>query len=471
MNCIQIGEDRKKYYLCDLFFVVLVCFVVDPVFVTLDIEKPAAGGRMLARHNGQVVLVWGAIPGERVRARVERAGKGVLYAETVDVVSPSVDRRDAAADWRCGGNVLAHVSYPRQLQLKSEIIRDGFARIGRMPLTNTPEVLGSPERGYRLRARLHVRNGRIGFMREGSHDLCAVGPTGQMLPETVAWIEATEERLRRDRVTGLASIEMAENVSASDRACHFELEPGTNPSRFAALAGDGLTGLSAQVLDRRGVEILSGVPVVSDVLHITPDDPATALRLRRDARAFFQGNRFLLEPLVRRVMMLVPPGPVVDLYAGVGLFGLSLVVAGAAAVTLVEGDAISGQDLQANAEPFAGRARVERSSVEEFLRPPPRLRHFGEAGREKPIADATFIVDPPRTGISKEAIAGIIRHAPTRIVYVSCDVATLARDARTLVDAGYSLDEVSGIDLFPNTAHVETVAVFTGAGVTADRPG
>ena len=145
--------------------------------LTLDIEKPAAGGRMLARLNGQIVLVWGAIPGERVRARVERSGKGVVFAETVDVLSASPDRRDALGDWRCGGNVLAHVTYERQLHLKSEIIRDAFARIGRMPLEAAPVVTASPEQGYRMRARLHVRGGRIGFMREGSHEICAAGQT------------------------------------------------------------------------------------------------------------------------------------------------------------------------------------------------------------------------------------------------------------------------------------------------------
>ena len=426
--------------------------------LTLDIEKPAAGGRMLARHNGQVVLVWGAIPGERVRARVERTGKGVLYADTHEVLAASPDRREAVADWRCGGNVLAHVSYPRQLQLKSEIIRDGFARIGRMPLATPPAVIGSPEHGYRMRARLHVRNGRIGFIREGSHDLCAVAPTAQMLPDTSAWIATAEEALRRDRLVGLTSIEIAENMSGGERACHLELEPGTNATPFAALARHGLTGLSAQVIGRRGIEQLCGVPFVSDVLHIRPDDPATAVRLRREARAFFQGNRFLLETLVRHIAALVPSGPIVDLYAGVGLFGLSLATAGAADVTLVEGDLISGRDLDGNAEPFAGRVRVEHSSIEAYVR------------AMTPPGDSTFIVDPPRTGMSREALSGIVRHAPKRIVYVSCDVATLARDARMLVDGGYSLDEMTGIDLFPNTAHVECVAVFNCDATKTTKP-
>jgi len=399
---------------------------------------------MLARHNGQVVLVWGAVPGERVRARVERSGKGVLFAETIDVVTPSADRRDAVADWRCGGNVLAHVTYERQRQLKSDIIRDAFARIARMPLAEAPAVLGSPEHGYRMRARLHVRGHRIGFMREGSHDICGVGPTAQMLPATTAWIEAAEARLRADRLAGLTSIELAENIPATERACHLELEPGCDARAFAALATEAITGLSVQVLDRRAVETLSGVPAVSDSIG--------SLRLRRDARAFFQGNRYLLDSLVQRVASLVPDGPVVDLYAGVGLFGLSLAAARAVQVTLVEGDAISGHDLEENARPYAERARVVRTSVEDFL-----LR------RDAPRAIGTFIVDPPRTGMSPDAVRAMVRANPPRIVYVSCDVATLARDARALVDAGYSLAHISGIDLFPNTAHVETVVAFDRA--------
>ena len=395
---------------------------------------------MLARHNGQVVLVWGAIPGERVRARVERTGKGVLFAETTEVVAASPDRRDTVADWRCGGNVLAHVAYERQLQLKAEIIRDAFTRIGRLPLDAVPALTGSPERGYRMRARLHVRGGRIGFVREGSHDVCAVGPTRQMLASTVAWIDAAEARLRLDELAGLVSIEIAENVPASERAVHLELEPGADPQRFGVLATEGVTGLSAQVLDRRGVATLSGTPAVSDSIG--------TLRLRRDARAFFQGNRFLLDTLVQRVSALVPDEPAVDLYAGVGLFGLSLAAGRGAQVTLVEGDAISGRDLEENAKPYGDRVRVIRTSVEDFLR------------HDKPSANEAFIVDPPRTGMSSDAARAIAAVKPSRVVYVSCDVATLARDARVLIDAGYSLDEMSGLDLFPNTAHVETIALF-----------
>jgi len=123
-------------------------------------------------------------------------------------------------------------------------------------------------------------------------------------------------------------------------------------------------------------------------------------------------------------------------------------------VTLVEGDVISGADLEYNARPLSSQVRVERRSVEAFL-----------AGGATRVAE-TVVVDPPRTGLSKEALAGIVRMKSRCIVYVSCDVPTLARDARGLLDAGYGLSRVTALDLFPNTAHVETVAVFSRAEIS-----
>ncbi len=440
---------------------------MDPgTLLTLDIEKPAAGGRMLARHHGQIVLVWGAIPGERVTARVERVGKGVIYADTAEVLSASSDRREGGY-WRCGGNVLAFIAYPRQLQLKGQIIQDALARIGRVPLPAAPEVIGSPEHGYRMRARLHAVNGRLGFYREGTHALCAAAQTRQLADATNAWIAHVEDLIERHALTGLSAIELAENISGSQRACHLELHAGVEASAFRPVA-EGLAGLSAARADRAGVEIVSGTPTVTDDLFVggTPDGApyegaldvghpfkGAAVRLRRDARAFFQGNRFLVQRLVEHVSALVPDGPVVDLYAGVGLFGVSLAAKGAPSVIVVEGDPVSGADLQANAETFGDRVRVERRSVEQFVA---LVRD-----RNEDLSQATMIVDPPRTGMTKEALAGTIGLRPARIVYVSCDVATFARDTRTLIDAGYELAEVTGVDLFPNTAHVESVAVFT----------
>jgi tRNA/tmRNA/rRNA uracil-C5-methylase (TrmA/RlmC/RlmD family) len=411
--------------------------------LTLDIEKPAAGGRMLARHHGQVVLVWGAIPGERVAARVERVGKGVVYADTADVLTASPDRRTDAGDWRCGGNVLAFIAYPRQLQLKSQIIQDALARIGRLPIA-LPEVIGSPEEGYRMRARLHASNGRVGFFREGTHTLCGVGQTRQLAAGTNAWIEQIDQRVGRAALAGLAAVELSENIAGDERACHLELHAGADPSEFMPLA-EGLAGLSASRADRAGVDVLGGTPTVTDTVG--------GVRFRREVRAFFQGNRFLVDRLVQHVASLVPDGPVVDLYAGVGLLGLSLAASRENGVIVVEGDPVSGEDLAMNAAPFGERVRVERRSVEHFV--------ALARDRQEDLAAATMIVDPPRTGMTREALAGAIGLRPSSIVYVSCDVATFARDTRTLIDAGYELRRLTGLDLFPNTAHVESVALFS----------
>jgi 23S rRNA (uracil1939-C5)-methyltransferase len=258
-----------------------------------------------------------------------------------------------------------------------------------------------------------------------------------------------QAQLTSAQLRGLSGIEVAENIPGDQRACHLDLHAGADPASYAMIS-DGLVGVSAERADRPGVVRLAGTPIVTDSIRVD-DEPASMVSIGRDARAFFQGNRYLIEPLVRHVVGLVPRATVFDLYAGVGLFGLSLAAAGAERVIAVEGETVTGADLVRNAAPFGSRVTALRRSVESYL---------GSLVRND-VADATLIVDPPRTGISKDAIAHIIRLQPSRLVYISCDVATLARDTKSLHDAGYSLIQINGIDLFPNTAHVETIAVLT----------
>jgi 23S rRNA (uracil1939-C5)-methyltransferase len=408
--------------------------------IPLTIEKPAAGGRMIARVEGQVVLVGGAIPGERVQARVERVGKGVVYAETTTIDERSPDRRDVAGDPLCGGCLYAHVAYPRQLVIKQQVIEDAFGRIGRMALPQPVTVAASPEDGYRMRARLHVRGQRLGFFREGTHEICDVRQTRQLLPATCDALDRLMAALGSLGLETVRDIELAENIDASDRAVHLN---GVAPIDVAALAriaaADGFTGLS----DRAGGR---GRVYVTDTLAIGDYPPVS---LRRHVLAFFQGNRFLLNQLVAHVVDQIPRGAdVIDFYAGVGLFSVAAAVIRAARVTAVEGDRVSAADLIVNAAAVPDGPTVVHQSVEAFVQ------------RLERIPDSTVVVDPPRTGMSREAMDGLVRAGARRLIYVSCDIATLARDARRLVDSGYTLARVDAFDMFPNTPHVETVAIF-----------
>ena len=311
---------------------------------------------MIARHDGQVILVQGAIPGERVIAAVERVERQVAFASTVDLVSASPDRRSAHADPSCGGCLYAHIEYERQVALKSEVISDAFTRLGRLPV-QPPAVAPSPDRDYRMRARLHVRGDRVGFFREGTHDLCDAAATGQL---TAASVEAATEcvgALAR-RGVSLSAIEIAENIAADQRAAY--VIPAANSKLTdevldEALKAAGLTGVSG--LAANGLERTAGVPVVSDPLAVLTAGAVAAGALQRHAESFFQANRFLLPALVGAVTAAVPAdGAVLDLYAGVGLFSVALAALGRRGITAVEGDRTSGRDLLRNATPFADGA-------------------------------------------------------------------------------------------------------------------
>src|SRR5262245_48154750 len=233
--------------------------------VSVGIEKPAAGGRMIARHEGQILLVSGAIPGERVSVRIERVEKRLAFASTIDVLEPSADRRPAS-DPLCGGCVYAHIAYPRQVTLKAEIIADAFTRIGRMPIDQPVAVTPSPETGYRLRARLHVRGNAAGFYREGTHELCDARRTNQLSPGAMDALDRTLAALGDER-GGVASLELSENIAADERAVHFDLVPDARalePALARAVDAGALTGCTAR--GQVGPLVRVGNPFVADPL-------------------------------------------------------------------------------------------------------------------------------------------------------------------------------------------------------------
>ena len=402
---------------------------------------------MIARHEGEIILVAGAIPGERVRARVTRAEKRVAFADAIEVIEASPDRRAAGGDATCGGCLYAHVAYTRQVQLKAEIIEDAFLRIGRIPLADRVRVTAGAEHRYRMRARFHVRDGRAGFYREGTHTLCDPRTTGQLHEDSADIVDSVVAAMAA-RGVQVTSVELSENIRASHRAVHLDTAASKDlePALEHAVDDTRINGATARTSD--GVTAGAGDPVVVDSLDALTNGLVTEGTLRRHPEAFFQGNRFLTATLAASVIERVPPGRILDLYAGVGLFSVTLAAAGRGKVTAVEGDPVSGRDLERNAAPFADVVRVSRSSVENYV----LQRRAGPPD--------TLIVDPPRTGLSKEAGEAIARAGAPRIVYVSCDPPTMARDARRLLDAGYRLASLEGFDLFPNTPHVESLGVF-----------
>ena len=413
--------------------------------VPLQIEKPAAGGRMIARLNGEVVLVAGVIPGERASVQIERVTKGVAYARPVAIEEPSPDRREPFADPLCGGCLYAHIAYSRQLEIKSQIITDALTRIGRLTWPDRVAVAASREDGYRMRARLHLRAGRVGFFREGSHELCDARATRQLLPATCDVLDRIAARLQFADIAG--ELDVSENVDGSQRVVHLESTQVVPSALWVDVARDtGLTGVTAsrQLAGSEHVVTVSGDPYVTDVLSIEGHEVA----LRRHVLSFFQGNRFLLRDLVAYVVARMAPGDdVVDLYAGAGLFSVAATIVRGAHVTAVEGDRVAALDLAANAANLGGAVQAIHEAVESFT-----ARHH--------LAPAVLLVDPPRTGMSKEALQGALELQARSVIYVSCDVATLARDARRLVDGGYDIYRIDAFDLFPHTPHVETVVTF-----------
>jgi tRNA/tmRNA/rRNA uracil-C5-methylase (TrmA/RlmC/RlmD family) len=275
--------------------------------------------------------------------------------------------------------------------------------------------------------------------------LCSVAQTGQLAPAAEVVVDALNGQDRPLREAGAVTAELSENREGTQRALHVTIKDGGDGTALTPL-GDlpGVTGLSWSREGSLRVMVVSGQAEVTESFVIGDRH----WHLTRNVRAFFQGNRFLLDRLVQYVCGQLHRGGVADLYAGVGLFSVAATALGHVPVVAVESDAVAGHDLRENGREWRGLLQTKVTAVEDYLR------------SHRALSVATVIVDPPRTGLSRQVLAALIAQQVARVVYVSCDVATLARDARTWLDAGYRLTSVRAFDLFPQTAHIETVAVF-----------
>lgn len=409
--------------------------VADATLVEITLDGFAHGGAAVGRlPDGRACFVDYAIPGERVRARITDDRRRWARATAVEVLDASPDRVAPPCPLfgpgRCGGCTLQHIAPARQAELLSTVIADQVRRIGHLDVPGDGRVPmvtphGADGLGYRNRARFAVdRSGHLAYRRARSHDLIPVDDCPLLEPAARSALHDIASGWRGTQEVGL--------------------QVGT----------DGRAALAVTAAGRRDPGIPSALPAVvrgSRRRDAARGNTAVAYdvagrRFRAGATSFFQASVAAATVLVDLVRRSVGPRPglhVVDCYAGVGLFAAALAADGVR-VTAIEASAAACDDARANT---AGMA-VE--VLRRDLGVPPRI----------PWPVDRVVLDPPRTGAGAAVMTWLAGLAPARVTYVSCDPATFARDARVLVDTGYALTAIVGVDQFTHTGHVELVATF-----------
>ena len=376
----------------------------------LTIEKLVYGGDGLARLDGRVVFTPYVLPGEVVRADVERAKNDLMRGRLLKVIQPAAARIEPRCPYfyRCGGCQYQHVTHDFQLEQKRTILREVLRRVGKIELETEIDVVAAEPWHYRNRVQLHIHGGRIGYFEAGSQRLCAIDHCPISSPKLNEAIATLDRELPKFRWF-TANVELFTNeaelqVNVVDRV------PASVRPLFAAIG--------------------SGEPV-----------EYAGFRVSRNS--FFQVNRYLVDQLVDAAVTELSGDTAIDLYAGVGLFSLRLAKT-FQRVTAVESGWSAFRDLEFNIQRAGPPVTAEHKTAEESLS---SLRQ----------APDLIVADPPRTGIDKHAIAELVRIRAPRLVIVSCDPATLARDLHGLLQAGYGIEQVTLVDLFPETFHMETV--------------
>ncbi len=417
-----------------------------PAFL-VNIEKPVYNGAFLARNQGKAVFVPFALPGEEARVRVVDDRKSYATAELVEIVSASAQRIAPRCPHfgPCGGCHYQHAPYPSQLQFKQAILRETLTRAGVTPPDDIA-VLAGPEWEYRNRVRLAFDpHGRAAYRGRRSHSFVPIRECPITAPLLVSAALQAAEVLRTFRPAlqpteialfcdGQQSAVLLSLFTARPAAAHFQDFAAELQRRIAKVRG---VELILQRADRDPPQVVAqwGEPAL--LYH------AAGAQYRVDHGAFFQVNRWLVDGLAERVTAGQGGTLAWDLFAGVGLFARRL-AASFEKVVAVESAPAATAALAAN---LAGTSGVAE--------PSPAL-HFLRENRRGPRPDLV-VVDPPRTGLGPEITALIAEIAPPALTYVSCDPATLARDLRALLAAGYTIETITLADLFPQTFHLETV--------------
>ncbi|MCK0115628.1 TRAM domain-containing protein [Isoptericola sp. S6320L] len=406
----------------------------------LEIGPVAHGGHCVARHEGRVVFVRHALPGETVRARVTEGGKKFWRADAVEVREPSSDRVEpawpAAGPGGVGGAELSHVALPAQRRWKEAVVAEQLQRLAGLETDVTVEAApGDDERGglgYRTRVELVTdAAGRAGMRRFRSHDVVPLDVMPLATPEVLAL--ATSEGVFTRRWRPGQRLELVAPAGGTD----------------ALLLVDGTPW-------RRGRPDFR--PNARRAVTETVEVSGAEHRYRVAADGFWQVHReapAVLGGAVLDAVGDVSGATVLDLYSGAGLFTLPLAAAvgDGGHVVAVEGDEQAVKDARRNVHGL-DRVDLRLGAVDRVL--------TGRAGADAapvPAADVV-VLDPPRAGAGRAVVDAMADREPRRIVYVACDPAALARDIGLLGERGYTLTGLRAFDLFPHTHHVEAVAVL-----------
>lgn len=390
--------------------------------IELEVGAPAHGGSCVARHIGQVVFVRHALPGERVRARVTEQSKHFARADAVDVLAASVHRVvapcPAARAGGCGGCDWQHADAGYQREIKAAIVMEQLQRLAGIHRDVTVEALPGNGFGWRTRVRFSVdSSGRAGFRRHRSHQVEPI----ERCPIAHPLVEAAG--VESARWDGVSEVEVAASVGSGERLVRTAVGRGG-----AMRVRDGGV-LSEEAAGRQWFVSPGGFwqvhPAAADVLT---EAVMTGLRPRLGERAL-------------------------DLYAGVGLFAGSLAVAVGATghVAAVESSSVATTDARKNLADLP-QAQLVRADVATVLTKP---EQFG--------AVDIVVLDPPRSGAGAAVVKGIAELRPRAIAYVACDPAALARDLASFSASGYVLSGLRAFDMFPQTHHVECVAILIPA--------
>jgi 23S rRNA (uracil1939-C5)-methyltransferase len=376
--------------------------------VELTIEKLVQGGDGLGRVDGIPILVPRTAPGDRARVVIVERKPDYGRGEVQELLRPGPGRRTPPCPFfeRCGGCDLQHLEDDLQAQLKTAAAREALERIGGIVLPRDVEIVRGQDWGYRLRTQLQVGADEagaraVGYFERGSHRLVAVDRCPILRPELERELE------------GLPALLAAE---------------GRTIRRLDLAVGDDRVTAAPP---------LTGLPQGEAQVQVG------AYRYAFDARCFFQSHRGLLERLVELAVGGFSGDAAFDLYAGVGLFSLPL-AARYRTVLAVESDRIAARYARHNAQ--SNRAlnlTISNQTVERWI-------------GELPSSCDRVLVDPPREGLGRRVRALLLERPPERLTYVSCQPATLARDLAVLAGS-HRVESVVFVDLFPQTAHLETV--------------